>query len=165
MKSILMCACGIALIISCSNPPKVIEYTIEDVVFDFEGPLYAGPNTAQAEIAIDVDDLLSELEMTSATIHGATLKTARIESEDGPFSGIQSFVVQFAGTSSNMVQAAVLNPVPADTIVHLNPSREAALRDLVREKQFYALLDADIANDTDSSFTLFGTFTFLIEVK
>lgn len=165
MKTYFHCIILLALFTGCSQPTNVIEYTLEDVAFEFDGPLFSGPNTAQAALAVNIQDLLDGLEIPNAEIHSATLKSARIISEEKPFYNISSFVLQFAGKSSKMVQTAVLNPVPSDTLANLNPAKDAQLRDILREADFYAILDADIQEDADTSFTLYGTLTFLLEVK
>lgn len=165
MKNLLIPCCALLLFWGCASNEHYIEYTVEDASFTFEGPLFSGPNSAQSELAIDLASILDSLQLDASHIHHVALKEAVIEADSLPFSGINSFVLQCTGNESAMVQAAVLNPVTPGMTATLTPAAEADLSAIFKEGTCYALLDADIAEDADTTFTMYGTFKFLIHVK
>jgi len=154
-----------AVFASCAPVQNHIEYTIEDVSFVFEGPLYSGPNTAQAALTVDIQDILDSLNMSLTNVTKVELKSAELYTDSLPIEGIQSFVIQFTSEQASMIQAGVLNPVPVSNRISMQPSAEANLADIFREKDLIALLDADIVEDADTSFVIYGSFTFLLELK
>ena len=50
-KTIGVLAISVLLITSCSGPGEVREYSVTDLEFSLEGPLFAGPNSGQTESA------------------------------------------------------------------------------------------------------------------
>ena len=165
MKKVMIPLCAVLLFWGCTSNEHYIEYTVEDASFTFEGPLFSGPNSAQSELVIDLASILDSLQLDASHIHHVALKEATIEADSLPFSGINSFVLQCTGNQSAMVQAAVLNPVTPGMSATLTPASDADLSAIFKEGTCYALLDADIAEDADTSFTMYGTFRFMIHVK
>jgi len=165
MKNLLIPFCAMLLICGCASNEHYIEYTVEDASFTFEGPLFSGPNSAQSELVIDLASILDSLQLDASHIHHVALKEAVIEADSLPFSGINSFVLQCTGNESPMVQAAVLNPVTPGMSATLTPAADADLAAIFKEGTCYALLDSDIAEDADTTITMYGTFKFMIHVK
>ena len=57
-KIIAVYAIAALLITGCSGAGEMHEYSVNELEFSLEGPLFAGPNSGQAEISIDLSDAL-----------------------------------------------------------------------------------------------------------
>ena len=69
-KTIGVLAISVLLITSCSGPGEVHEYSVTDLEFSLEGPLFAGPNSGQTEISIDLADALGDAYVEGMKISG-----------------------------------------------------------------------------------------------
>lgn len=151
--------------IGCGSADQVVEYTASDAEFRFEGPLFSGPQSAQAVLAVDIQRILDSLGKTREDIDRVELVGADLNADSLAFANLNSLTLQFTGDQSPMVQAGVLNPVPQGMSAAFTPATEADLGAVFREGICYALLDADIAADADTSFSIFGTFHFKIHLR
>jgi len=139
------------------------------VSFQMEGPLYSGPNTAQATFPTEALvqslqaqglslDKVQELRLTNIIL------TAGVDSLR--FNNCSEVVLQVVSDKTPMSKVAVLNPVPADaTQLTLNISTEQA--DLIKYLQtapFTLVADLNLNNDQESGMTFKGDFTFEVAV-
>lgn len=151
LKTLGALAVTALLATSCSGPGEMHEYSVNDLEFSLEGPLFAGPNGGQAEITIDLEDVLGDAFEEGARISDARLKEAVVVANDSlGFSNVNAFVVSFASDNEDvaMQEAAVLNPVDqALTEVALNVAPEAELGEIMADGKVYVVLDADLAED------------------
>ena len=96
-KTIGVLAISVLLVTSCSGPGEVHEYSVTDLEFSLEGPLFTGPNSGQTEISIDLADALGDAYVEGMRISDARLKSALVLPNDSlGFAQINAFVVSFA---------------------------------------------------------------------
>ena len=59
LRTVVIAVLAVAAV-SCSGPGEVHEYAVGDLEFTLEGPLFAGPNSGQAEIIVDLKEILGD---------------------------------------------------------------------------------------------------------
>lgn len=145
---------GMVLLSSCGQE-TVSNYPVNDQSFVMEGPLFQGPNTAQASFS---PDMKAEGKLTSATLTSAVLKAP----EGQNFDAFTDVVLQLVASSSDMIQVGVLNPVPkGQSSLTLQVSNEADLSELLSSEECVWVIDANIPVDMmDTTITFSGDFTF-----
>ena len=150
-KTIGVLAISALLITSCSGPGEVHEYSVTDLEFSLEGPLFAGPNSGQTEISIDLADALGNDYAEGMRIRDARMKSATVFPNDSlDFAQINAFVVSFASDNEDisMQEAAVKNPLEEGAAqVSLDVAPEAELGEIMEEGNVYVILDVDFAED------------------
>ncbi|MFM8596197.1 MAG: hypothetical protein ACKOBN_03775 [Flavobacteriales bacterium] len=167
MKKILLFVVGVLLMYACGSPENTKTFTLKDIEFKYEGPLFQGSNPSQYVAKIDLKEILGEDYKEGIQIEEAVLKNATVQSIDPKnFQDINALVLSLASDNPDlsMQELAVLNPIQAkQSTVKLRPSKEADPTDYFAEKQVYVILDASFAKDVNSNVTLKGSFEF--EVK
>jgi len=142
---------SLVVMASCSGPGEIYEYTVNDLEFNLEGPLFAGPNSGQAEIEIDLASVVGGTYEEGMRISDATLKAASVVPNDSMgFAEVNAFVVSFASDNEDvsMQEAAVKNPLEeGETAATLNVAPEAELGEIMEDGKVYVILDADLAED------------------
>ena len=150
-KIIAVYAIAALLITGCSGPGEMHEYSVNELEFSLEGPLFAGPNSGQAEISIDLSDALGDTYVEGMRISDARLTSASVTPNDSlGFANINAFIVSFASDNEDvsMQEAAVKNPLDGGaTEASLNVAPEAELGEIMEEGKVYVVLDADLAED------------------
>ena len=151
---------------SCGKGSKTQVVNLNDLEFNFEGPLYEGPNTAQYAWKVDLKSLLKDQHTEGMKIKGAKLLVAEISEEDCEdcygFDEIKSLVLSFASNNKDisMQEVALLNPIAADkNLQNLNVSGEAELTDFLNESDVYIVLDANVTEDIEDNLTLKANIT------
>ncbi|MEQ8706358.1 MAG: hypothetical protein RIC19_20675 [Phaeodactylibacter sp.] len=145
---------GVVLLSSCGQE-TVSSHSVNDQSFVMEGPLFQGPNTAQASFSPAMN---AEGKLTSATLNSAVLKAP----EGQNFDAFSDVVLQLVTSSSDMIQVGVLNPVPkGQSSLTLQVSNEADLSELLSSEECVWVIDANIPVDMmDTTITFSGDFTF-----
>ncbi len=161
---------GSFFLTACSSDKKNQTITLKNVEFTLEGPLYSGSNPAQLTYQVDLKTLMGDQFVEGASIHSASLASARIISNDsaGNLDLINSFVLSLASDNKDvkMQELALLNPVPAASkTADLKPSAEAKADDFFKEKQFYIVLDADLKEDIEANMSFKADLTFNVDYK
>ena len=150
-KTIGLLVISVLLVTSCSGPGEVHEYYVNDLEFSLEGPLFAGPNSGQAEISVDLVEALGEAYVDGMRISDARLTSASVTPNDSlGFNQVNAFVVSFASDNEeiSMQEAAVKNPLEVGAIAaSLDVAPEAELGEIMEEGKVYVVLDADLAED------------------
>ena len=151
LKSIGIAAISVLMITSCSGPGEMHEYAVNDLEFSLEGPLFAGPNSGQAEIAVDLTEFLGDAYVEGMRISDARLKSATVVPNDSlGFDQVNAFIVSFASDNEDvsMQEAAVKNPLEEGAAeASLDVAAEAELGEIMEEGKVYVVLDADLAED------------------
>lgn len=131
------------------------NYQVNGQSFAMEGPLFQGPNTAQASFS---PAMKAEGELTKATLASAVLKVPAGQN----FDAFSDIVLQLVTGSSDMIQVGVLNPVPkGQSSLTLQISKEADLTELLSSKECVWVIDANIPTDMmDTTLTFSGDFSF-----
>jgi hypothetical protein len=145
---------AIGLLVACGEQ-AASSYTVDDQQFIMEGPLFTGPNTAQATFAPSIE---AEGEMVGATLTAATLTAPAGQT----FDAFSDIVLQLVTGTSDMIQVGVLNPVPkGQSEISLQVSSEADLTELLGADQCVWVIDANIPTDMmDTTLQFSGNFRF-----
>lgn len=161
---------GLALLIlwGCSAETRSVPYEAPTQTFSLEGPLFSGPNPAQVEFSPNLSSVLSENNSSMEALEQVKLKSATFRTPDGrAFSdfGVQGIVFQMVTDAADMVQVAVVNPIPAgQSEVSLTISDEAELDEIFNSSPIYLVADFDLTQDVDSTLTFDGDFVFDLQV-
>jgi hypothetical protein len=160
----IVAICLIAFLSFSCGGGKTKTFTLNNLEFTYEGPLYEGSNPAQVVVAVDLKSIFQDEFKEGISVDHATLKKAEISPGDSTgFEGISALVLSLAGDNEDlkMQELAVINPIQAKAqSAVLSPSAEADATGFFNEKQFYLVLDATLAKDLESSIKLKGNFEF-----
>lgn len=152
---------------ACGAPENTKTFTLKDIEFKYEGPLFQGSNPSQYVAKIDLKEILGEDYKEGLQVENAVLKNATVACVDPKnFQDINALVFSLASDNPDlaMQELAVINPINAKLkSVKLKPSKEADATDFFAEKQVYVILDASFIKDVNANVSLKGTFEF--EVK
>ena len=103
LRTIGIVAISVFMVASCSGPGEIHEYSVSDLEFSLEGPLFAGPNSGQAEIAVDLAEALGDAYVDGMRISDARLTSATVAPNDSlGFANINAFVVAFASDNEDI---------------------------------------------------------------
>ena len=163
MKGIIyFSAIVLVFLTSCGTEVKK-NYVIKDIDLTAEGPLFDGPNTLQANHTLDLTSI--DPELTADKISSVKLVKAQINTSDSVgFDRIRNMVFQITAADAKLQQLALLNPVEKGVkSVTLNPSVEADIKDLFRQKDLTLILDVDLEGDLEDNLEYTGTFEFEVE--
>lgn len=152
---------------ACGAPENTKSFSLKDIEFKYEGPLFQGSNPSQYIAKIDLKEILGDDYKEGLQVENAVLKNATVACVDPKnFQDINALVFSLASDNPDlaMQELAVINPINAKLkSVKLKPSKEADATDFFAEKQVYVILDASFINDVNANVSLKGTFEF--EVK
>lgn len=155
---------SLSLFISCNKGSKVKTAELSDIVFEFEGPLFEGTNTAQYLYKVNLKELLNENISERNAIKSARLKSATVSMEDCEdcygFETIKSLVLSVVSDGEiPMKEIALLNPVNAKNNTQtLNLSEESEIGDFFNSDKIYLILDADMTEEIDDNISMKGNF-------
>jgi len=171
MKKLIRITAALALTLmsACGGGGEKTTYSLKDVAFTLEGPLFEGPNPAQYTVAVDLKAILGDRYAEGVKVTGASLKSAHIRAVDSAnFDGVGSFVVSLASDNPDlqMKELAFLNPVkPGTSDAVLSVSNEVTAEEYFAEKQFYLVVDASLLKDLEANMSFKGDFDFELSYK
>lgn len=152
----------LAVLISCSTKTDLKTITLSNINFEFEAPIYSGPNSATAELSIDLSKEIGEgFEIKDVKLKNASIVT---DSTTVPADNLQSITLQIGSSKQPLISIAVINPtIPTSLNQQLTTSNDKNLSSYLLGKSFYLVLDPDFINDSEeTSLRLEGTFEFEI---
>ena len=161
MKKLLLLATVLTALISGCAEKVSKTYETGPITFELSGPLFMGPNTAQAVLEPDFSAMgLGDL--TADQIHEVKLVSATFTSSDSiPFQNWDGSVLQFVTDNADMVNAAVMNPLEANgNSITLTGSAEADLSALFKDLPVYVVTDINLSEDVMGDLTFTGDLTF-----
>lgn len=155
-------------ICGCSGPTVTVPYTIETVDMIMEGPLFEGPNSASLTHTPDFSVVSTDsLPVSADRIKGARLVSATLYAADSmTFDDWSSATLQLVSDDADMVEMAVVNPVPdGATTLSFNVSEEAEADDFFTAPSFTIVVDGSLKEDWYDNYYFTATFTFELAVK
>jgi hypothetical protein len=100
MKPIALLLAISALFASCGSD-QTLTYTLKDVAFTAEGPLFEGPNTMQYELTNALSDSLKSAGFTIEQLEKVQLKSASFSTNDSlGFGAFNSIALQLAAENT-----------------------------------------------------------------
>lgn len=161
IKVFLSCLMGVLLLASCSS---YTEQETDPIPFEivFEGPLFEGPNEANAEIRFNASDFGVEKEQ----IKSVRLKNieVRTDEEDG-FSNFESMLFNFYSNDISMTNVAAISPVPNESVIQPNPMKDTEFDNFSKVDLFYLVLDANFTEEYYDDFIVKGEMVLTLKVK
>jgi len=131
------------------------------------GPLFEGSNTAQGEWKPDLEGFLKSHgarldQLSSARVTAAALSSSTV----GPMTGIRSVTMMLASDTLDMIQIAVLNPLPADTAstALTTATEQAGLEKHLKQAVVTVVADLDLDADSEQDRQLIGTLTIELQL-
>ncbi len=166
MKILFQIIAVSVMLASCGSD-QTITYTLKDVEFTAEGPLFEGPNTMQYELANAINDTLKKAGFTKDQLEKVQLKSASFSTTDSVgFSAFNSITLQLAAQNTPMTNAGVINPIPAGAKnAELTVSKEAELTDFFIQDKIFLVTDANLSKDQDASAQFKANIVFELTVS
>jgi hypothetical protein len=164
MKNIAFALFSLFLLAACGAADKTKNFKLENIEFEYSGPLFEGSNAAQYVAKINLKEILGADYEDGMEIDEAALKKAFVEIvEPEGCTDISSFVMSLASDNPDlaMQELAVVNPIKSyGGKIKLKPSPSADATDYFAEKSVYVVLDASFLKDVDANVLVKGTFEF-----
>jgi len=155
------------LMTSCKNNKKeTLSY--KDVQIMAEGPLFEGSNTIQGDLVTQLPALTQKLKIDTEDIVSIRLNSVNLSIDDtSNFNLFSSITLQFASEKTDMIEVALINPVPVDkqTIQLTVASEQENLLDLLKQDKFTIVADAILKEDSDKNINMKAHLDFELTYK
>ena len=150
------------LLSACKKEIKT-TFSLNNVALLAEGPLTEGSNTAQGTVKEALAAFLKEHNLTPEQITNVKLTKAVVHTPDSVgFDLVKSITLQLASDDAEMVEAGVVNPIPAGAkMATLQlPAEPKNMLYTLKQNTFTLVADLDIKQDTSMNFPLTGDLEF-----
>lgn len=160
---------GILLSLVACKQASTLEFQQKNLAFDLEGPLFSGPNTAQATFpSAAFEDFLKQNGVTMEQVDKIVLSEAKFSAAADTlnFDNCAELVLQLVSDKTAMNKFGVLNPIPvgAKTIQPAISTEKADVAEYFKTAPFTILADVNLKNDQDAGMSMRGDFTFKVTV-
>lgn len=134
--------------LSACNKPKFVEFTYElsNVPLKLEAPVTPGPNSFQAEVALNLDDVFKTNHADRSKIKDVAIESMELNMQGGRnFNNFENIVVNFFSDKNNMTKLASLSPVPKEsTTLKPEATEKADIHKYFSENSLFIIIDANI---------------------
>ena len=138
-----------AISLSSCNKPKLVEFSYElnNVPLKLEAPVTPGPNSFQAEVALNLDDVFKTNHADRTKIKDVSIESMELFMQEGRnFNNIENLVVNFFSNKNNMTKLASLSPVPKEsTALKPQATEKADIHKYFSENTLFIIIDANIS--------------------
>lgn len=132
---------------ACSKP-KLVEfsYDMTNVPLKLEAPVTPGPNSFQAEVTLNLDELFQTNKADRSKIKDVTIENMELSMMgDRNFNNFENIVVNFYSDKNNMTKLASLSPVPKEsTVLKPEATEKADIHKYFSENTLFLIIDANI---------------------
>jgi hypothetical protein len=137
-----------AISLSSCSKPKLVEFSYElnNVPLKLEAPVTPGPNSFQAEVALNLDDIFKTHHADRSKIKEVAIESMELNMQGGRnFNNFENLVVNFFSDKNNMTKLASLSPVPKESST-LKPeaTEKADIHKYFSENSLFIIIDANI---------------------
>jgi len=138
-----------AISLSACNKPKLVEfsYDLSNVPLKLEAPVTPGPNSFQAEVTLNLDELFQTNKADRSKIKDVTIENMELSMlSNRNFNNFENIVVNFFSDKNNMTKLASLSPVLKESTV-LKPvaTEKADIHKYFSENTLFIIIDANIS--------------------
>lgn len=147
------------ILLSCKTETK--NYTLQNIEFTVEGPLFEGSNSAQYEVEVDVNKIQSADKINEAKFISCQL----FATDSSDFSNVSGFVLQLTGENSDMTEIALLNQVNGGSYVQLKPSSDKDISNFFKQNKFILLMDTYLKKDQEKNLKFKANIVFEVKVN
>jgi len=166
--AIHLIACVAVLALAACGSKETLRFESGPITLSAEGPLFEGANTAQGNWETGLAEFLKENGATLDQLKHARVVEATLAADSANgLNGIRSVSVMMATDAADMVQVAVLNPLPADaqTVTLSTAAEQKGLADHLRQNTITVVADLDLTADSDDDRHVTGSFTIELQLK
>lgn len=160
IKALFVAAAGSFLLASCGGGKK-IEFTheINDLKMHIDAPITPGPNTFQAEIQFNLDEVFKQNKADRTKIKSVDIEDMTFTMEGGRnFDNFESFIVNFYSDNHDMTKLASLSPVPKGaSVIKTDVTEKAKLQDYFSEPTIFLIVDANMTNPDTLAYDITGS--------
>jgi hypothetical protein len=157
--SVIAAAVALSALVSCGGG-KPVEFTheIKDIKLHIDPPVTQGPNTFQAEMQFNLDEVFKTNKADRTKIKDVSIDDLSFTMEGGRnFDNFESFVVNFFSDKNDMTKLASLSPVPKGVSVIKTPVTEKAkLQDYFSEPVIFLIVDANMTSTDTLGYDITG---------
>lgn len=156
------------LSVACNSKTNKHNLTTDSIELIAEGPLFEGSNTVQGELLTPLENLIESLSLNSDQIKNARLTATEIVLPDSIDAGlISSLTLSLASDHTEMIQLAVINPLPAgkNSFKLQVAGEQEKLAELLKQDKVYVVADAMLKKDIETSLKMKCKLEFEIETK
>ena len=156
----------ILCIFTACTPDRSVVLESGPITLTAAGPLFEGANTAQGDWKPDLEGFLKSHGASMKQLRSARVTAATVSaSGDGRLTGIRSVTVMLASDVQDMIQVAVLNPVPATVSAALTTATEQdGLEKHLQQAVVTVVADLDLDADSEQDRQLIGTLTIELQL-
>ncbi|MCX7743852.1 MAG: hypothetical protein N2167_04720 [Flavobacteriales bacterium] len=137
-----------AISLSSCNKPTLVEFTYDfsNVPLKLEAPVTPGPNSFQAEVPLNLDELFKTNHADRSKINDVTIESIELNMQGGRnFNNFENLVVNFFSDKNNMTKLASLSPVPKEsTILKPVATEKADIHKYFSENSLFIIIDANM---------------------
>lgn len=147
-----------AISLSSCNKPKLVEFSYElnNVPLKLDAPVTPGPNSFQAEVALNLDDVFKTHHADQTKIKDVSIESMELNMQGGRnFNNFENLVVNFFSDKNNMTKLASLSPVPKESST-LKPeaTEKADIHKYFSENSLFIIIDANITEMDTSGYEM-----------
>lgn len=170
IKIAALAVCFAIIFVSCGNrQSSVVSYEMSNLEFTLDTPAFAGPNTFQAHVVLNLDDLLKSKGVDASKIESVKMTEGvfNATSDSATFNNFSDLQVQFAGSNTDMAKVALINTVAENaTSLKVTIADEAKLTDYFKkETELDVVIDANLKEAPALPVKFSGNLTFEITLK
>lgn len=148
------------MLMACGGP-KPVEFTheIKDIKMHIDPPVTPGPNTFQAELTLNLDEVFKTNKADRNKIKDVTVEDMTFTMEGGRnFDNFESFVVNFFSDKNNMTKLGSLSPVSkGSTVIKVAATEKANIHKYFSEPSIFLIVDANMTNPDTLAYDINGS--------
>jgi|GEM_PF-1301367 len=148
-----------ALVACSSEKPVEFSHEIKDIHLRIDPPVTPGPNTFQAELQMNLDEVFKTNKADRNKIKDVTVEDMTFTMGGGRnFDNFESFVVNFFSDNSNMTKLASLSPVPKDaSVIKTVATEKADVKKYFAEPSIFLIVDANLTAADSIGYDISGS--------
>lgn len=156
----------VALVFTACTPTKTEVFQLEEASL-FEGPLFEGPNSGQIRVEEQLTTWLNGFGKDRASVKSVRLLKASFQADPAQEQvQISDAGITFASETSEMLQAASLNPInELNNWNELTVANELDLSPFFQDDYFIVLLDLGMSEDLYDNYEASVKLEFEVELK
>ena len=155
---------SVLVLSACKNKIETKTYTLENVEFVAEGPLFEGANSAQYEVVVDAAKLYAYGQTVDNIKEAKLISCELVASDSSDFGNVSGFVLQLTAENADMTEFALLNQVNGGKNVQLKASEKDA-GNFFKQNKFILLMDTYLKQDQEENLKFKANIVFEVKIN
>ncbi|MFN3404663.1 MAG: hypothetical protein ACK40G_11245 [Cytophagaceae bacterium] len=150
-----------------TKPDQTLEYRIENINLELEGPVFEGSNEAQVKVNFQPETVLDPAGLERKNIQNIRVKNISLFMEEPQeFDLFESALVQLVGGEAPLTSVALASAIPAGTN-KLEPqvTDKNSFKEFKNVDSFFFVIDSNIKRQYEENIKMRGNIAFYIDVK